>query len=139
VTEPATEPANDFTATASKRRPLSLIGLLIAIAQAFTIVVLSMRRQGGERRARTVSATMRAAMLGGLVATTLHSTMIEKLHFRHDWAFLALVWAASARSLARAPRPMHEMSPGHAGAPRLEGLPLTARSGAVSEAAGAGS
>ena len=137
----ATEPRNDFTALASTRGALPVAGLLVAIVQAFAIVVLSMRRQGGKRRSRTVSATLRAALLGGLVATTLHSTMIEKLRFRHDWAFVALVWATSARGLVRSSRSTREASHGLAGGPRLQdvvmpgpGAPLSAPG-----AAGAGS
>jgi hypothetical protein len=34
-----------------------------------------------------------AALAGGLVATAVHSTVIEKLHFRHFWVFLALASA----------------------------------------------
>jgi hypothetical protein len=48
-----------------------------------------MRRTGDERRAEVI----RAALMGALVAAAVHSLVIERLHFRHGWMFLGLLWA----------------------------------------------
>jgi hypothetical protein len=42
-----------------------------------------------------------ASLLGALVGSTVHSTVIEKLHFRHFWMLLAMVYAMAGEDPAR--------------------------------------
>jgi len=88
----AKEAHSDYLAYAAERGPLGLAGLLLATAAVFVRVwrggAALTRRSGSARRA----AAIRAALLGALVATTVHSLVIEKLHFRHAWLFLAMAW-----------------------------------------------
>jgi hypothetical protein len=37
-----------------------------------------------------------ASLAGALTASTVHSLTIEKLHFRHFWLMLALLWALTS-------------------------------------------
>ena len=106
---------NDYLGYAVERGPLGLAGLLLLIAQAFTLVLRSRerlnRRMGGARPGGIVMASL----LGVLVGTTFHSMVIEKLHFRHFWAIVAIVCAMTADDSGRRPAPA--ASPERRGAP----------------------
>jgi O-antigen ligase len=88
------EAHNDYLGYAVERGPFALLALLALIGA-------SIRRAWSawsgvsDPRARAVAGTMAAAFMAGMVATSVHSFMIEKLHFRHFWFFLALLWALS--------------------------------------------
>jgi hypothetical protein len=61
-------------------------------------------------------AALWAAFLGALVATSIHSLVIEKLHFRHFWLCLAILTAMTAKEAAAgraadAPAPRHAPDP----------------------------
>jgi hypothetical protein len=106
------EAHSDYVAYLVERGPLALAGLLLATVQAILLVFWASRRSRradteGSRDARAIEFWT-AACVGGLVATAVHSLVIEKLHFRHFWLFLAwvlasAVWVAAGRS-ARAAR-----------------------------------
>ena len=72
------------------------------MAQAFGMV-LGARRHPGERTGGAAArGILLASLLGALVGTSVHSLVIEKLHFRHFWMFLALVCAMTAEAPAPA-------------------------------------
>jgi len=92
------EAHNDFLAYAIERGPLGLVGLLLFTGMAFACA-LGARRRIRERLGGGPGANaLWAAVVGSLVATTVHSTVIEKMHFRHFWLFLAVLFALAAKS-----------------------------------------
>ena len=112
---------NDYLAYLVERGPVGLLGLLLCVGQAFAMVLRS------RRRVRTLAGSARAgdalwaALLGALVATSIHSLVIDKMHFRHFWLFLAILTAmtfeeASARRTAV---PAFRRAPDPAGDPSL--------------------
>lgn len=84
------EAHSDYIAAWVERGALGFVGLLLAVVESLRRIGRAWRRAGASRGgARLVLA----ALAGGLVATAVHSTVIEKLHFRHFWVFLALASA----------------------------------------------
>jgi O-antigen ligase len=97
------EAHSDYLAYAIERGPLGLVGLIGLFVALFAQVARywsgSQRASGGApRRARLWTAAMLAVLAGSAV----HSLVIEKLHFRHYWLFLALVCASPLMSAGRA-------------------------------------
>lgn len=89
------EAHNDFIAYAVERGPLALLALLgLMIASWFRIWKGWGRLGAAERRG--TAGVIAAAMTAALVASTVHSFTIEKLHFRHFWMMLALLVALNA-------------------------------------------
>ena len=86
----AKEAHSDYVAYAIERGPVGLLGLLLWTLAGFALVV------GGLARDPKKLAFLHAVLVGGLVATAVHSVVIEKLHFRHYWLFLALACALAA-------------------------------------------
>ena len=85
------------------------------------MVLGSRRRLNGLVGNTRAGGALWAAFLGALVATSIHSLVIEKLHFRHFWLFLAILTAmtsyegtvkrtAFAPASRRAPDPADEAS-----------------------------
>jgi O-antigen ligase len=91
------EAHSDYIAYAVERGPLGLAGHLLWVAAGLALVL------GGRGPAPRLD-WLRAAFAGGLVATAVHSAVIEKLHFRHYWLFLALACATMAASRFRPER-----------------------------------
>ncbi len=89
------EAHSDYLAYAIERGPLGLIGLLLMTLAAFAHIWGFWKHspQAGARARR--AALWTAAMAAALAASAVHSTVIEKLHFRHFWLLLALVCASS--------------------------------------------
>jgi O-antigen ligase len=83
------EAHSDYVAYATERGPIGLVGHLLWVLAGIVLVL------GGPARRRDVD-WLRAVFAGGLVASAVHSTVIEKLHFRHYWLFLALACALAA-------------------------------------------
>ena len=101
----AKEAHSDYLGYAVERGPLALAGLAWAMAQAFRMVLRSRRRLTQRTGDRDAAARLRAALAGALVATSVHSLVIEKLHFRHFWLFLALLFVlCGTRPLRRTMR-----------------------------------
>ena len=104
------EAHDDYLAYAVERGPLGIAGLLLCLWQIFAMVIGS-RRQLNERTGSVrAGGALWAALLGALVGTSVHSLVIEKLHFRHFWLFLAIVTALCSRAstpgpVALAPEP----------------------------------
>lgn len=84
----AKEAHSDYVAYAIERGPIGLIGHLLWL---FAGLALVLKGAGMSRQ-----KLLRAAFVGGLAASAVHSLVIEKLHFRHYWLFLALACALAA-------------------------------------------
>lgn len=89
------EAHSDYLGYLVERGPIAFLGLLLGTALVFARVIRTRRRR---------DPLWVAALLGALVATTVHATVIERLHFRHVWLFLALAWALP-RERPRAAQP----------------------------------
>jgi O-antigen ligase len=87
----AKEAHSDYVAYAIERGPIGLLGQVLWVLASLALV-LGGAGVADPRR----SAIVRAAMVGGLLASATHSVVIEKLHFRHYWLFLALACALAA-------------------------------------------
>ena len=103
------EPHNDYISYMVERGPLGLVGLLLGTVAAFRLVARGRARIAATAGGVLSGATLWASLLGGLAALSMHSFVIEKMHFRHFWLFLALACAlaiqgprAQARGLAHA-------------------------------------
>lgn len=109
------EAHSDYMGYAIERGPIGLLGHLMWILAGIGLVLGG--RNGGTDTSRGRLADpgaaarranlLRAVFVGGLIASAVHSVVIEKLHFRHYWLFLALACASTAgarfRSAADAP------------------------------------
>jgi len=104
----AKEAHSDYFAYAIERGPIGLLGHLMWVVAGILLVlgVAGPPLAGVAPRlldplaARQVE-WLRAVFVGGLVASAVHSTVIEKLHFRHYWLYLALACAATAAAAFR--------------------------------------
>jgi len=99
------EAHDDYLAFAIERGPLGLAGLLLGTGMAIAMVLRGRRHL--DRRLGSVAAggALWAAFLGALAASSMHSLVIEKLHFRHFWFFFALVTAMCTEAPAAAALP----------------------------------
>ena len=113
----AKEAHSDYLAYAIERGPLGLAGLLIMSLMGFAHAAgyWKFSPTSGIRGER--AALWTASMAAALMSSAVHSTVIEKLHFRHFWLFLAVVCASTfvakrhaarreARGLERRPAPV---------------------------------
>jgi O-antigen ligase len=99
------EAHDDYLAFALERGPLGLLGLLLGTVMAFAMV--GRGRKHLDRRLGNAAAggAVWAAFLGALAASSMHSFVIEKLHFRHFWLLLALITTmCTAWPVVTAPR-----------------------------------
>ena len=121
------EAHSDYLAYAIERGPLGLVGLLCMTLGGFMHVVRHRRSTrlavagAGDRTAARRAGLWTASMAAALAASAVHSTVIEKLHFRHFWLLLALVCGSSLVAAERAARASGE--PMHAGAASPEVQP----------------
>ena len=119
------EAHNDYLAYAVERGPIALLAMLAWTGQVFGMALAARVRPGRQPADARRDAALLASFLGALVATSLHSMVIEKLHFRHVWLFLGLVCAVTGSVAARetaAARPVPLPRPGAAtrlGAPAV--------------------
>lgn len=109
------EAHSDYLAFAIERGPLGLVGLLLWIGQGFAMVSGARRRLGLRAGGSEKGDGLWAAFLGGLAGTAVHSTVIEKLHFRHYWLFLAIACAMAGESRAN-----EEAAPAYGDAERTQ-------------------
>jgi len=108
------EAHSDYLAYAIERGPLGVAGLLLMTILAFLHVGRywnRARRAPEGRRSRRGAAMWTAAMAGALTASTVHSTVIEKLHFRHFWLLLGLVCGSALMAAGRRDRPAPAEAP----------------------------
>jgi O-antigen ligase len=87
------EAHSDYVAAWVERGLLGFVGVVLGVVESLRRVRDGWRGAAGTR---VTGRIVLAAMLGGLVASAVHSAVIEKLHFRHFWLFLALATAACA-------------------------------------------
>jgi hypothetical protein len=87
------EAHSDYLSFAVERGPIAFAGLLLATVEAFALVLGARRRIVARLGDARTGGALWAALVGALIGTSLHSTVIEKLHFRHFWAFLAIACA----------------------------------------------
>jgi len=112
------EAHSDYLAYAVERGPIGLAGLFLLLGAAYARVIRG-RRRIAVRVAGPSATTLWAACIGALVATTVHSLVIEALHFRHLWFSLAIICALTSRpdtvparpALALAGRPKPDPEP----------------------------
>jgi len=90
----AKEAHSDYLAYLVERGPLGLLGLLAGIGQIGALVARGRRRLDARAGPRCGGA-LQAAFAGALATLLVQSTVLEQLHFRHLWAFLALMCAAA--------------------------------------------
>ena len=90
------EAHSDYVAYFVERGPLAFAGLMLAMVQALWLVGRASRRATARIAGDPRVVAWTAACLGGLVASSVHSLVIEKLHFRHFWLFLAWTIASAA-------------------------------------------
>jgi O-antigen ligase len=90
------EAHNDYLGYLVERGPLGLLGLGLLVVIPFFAVMKGYRKVADRAWRAGAGGAMAAAFAGGLVATTFHSLTMEKLHFRHYWLFLAIVFAFAA-------------------------------------------
>ena len=86
------EAHSDYVAAWVERGWIGFAGILLAVLESLRRMFSAWRRAGAGDAGRRLAI---AALLGGLVATTVHSVVIEKLHFRHFWLYLAMCVAVS--------------------------------------------
>jgi O-antigen ligase len=89
------EAHNDYVGYLIERGPLALLGLAMLIGMAFTWVVGVWKRIRDAEWKEGPGGAIAAGLIGALAATSVHSFMIEKMHFRHFWLFLAVLWGFS--------------------------------------------
>jgi O-antigen ligase len=89
-------PHNDYLSYLVERGPVALLGLLLCIGQAFGMVLRSRQRLSNLVGSARAGNALWAAFLGALTATSVHSLVIDKVHFRHFWLFLAILTAMTS-------------------------------------------
>ncbi len=94
------EPHSDYLGYAIERGPLGFVGLLLFTGFAMACLVRFSRRAPRLRGEWPDAQRWSAALWGIFVASSVHSLVIEKLHFRHFW--LALAMAVASASVASA-------------------------------------
>ena len=90
------EAHNDYVGYAVERGPFALAALVAMIGLAFRRLATSESAIRSRRWRAGAAGAWTAALAAGLAASTVHSLTIEKLHFRHYWLFLGLLFALCA-------------------------------------------
>ena len=105
------EAHSDYLGYAIERGPLGLLGLLgFTLATCLYVARYwqSSRRRDGRTPRR--AALWTASMAAVLSASAVHSMVIEKLHFRHFWLFIALVCGSALMASDRTSDPTAEVA-----------------------------
>jgi O-antigen ligase len=100
------EAHDDYLAFLVERGPLGLLGLLIGFGMVVAMVLGARARIVQRLGDPEVGTALWAACVGGLAASSVHSLVIEKLHFRHFWFFFAILTTLCAPApAAKEPAP----------------------------------
>ncbi len=110
----AKEAHNDYLGYAIERGPIALLGLLALLAVCFHRSTSYLKRVSYGGPPSAWEGAFAAAIVAGLVASSVHSLVIEKLHFRHFWFYLAILYAGTPSPSRRT-----AMAPEREGVPRL--------------------
>jgi O-antigen ligase len=98
------EAHSDYLAYAIERGPLGIAGLVAFTVVLYVQVTTYWRHRPHRGVGRRRYSRWAAAMAAILTASAMHSTVIEKLHFRHFWLFVAMVAASAMVAAKRAQR-----------------------------------
>jgi O-antigen ligase len=110
----AKEAHNDYLGYAIERGPIALAGLLALLAVCFRRSTSYLKRVSRGEHPSAWEGAFAAAIVAGLVASCVHSLVIEKLHFRHFWFYLAILYAGTPSPSRRT-----AMAPERKGAPMV--------------------
>jgi hypothetical protein len=94
------EAHSDYLGYAIERGPIALLGLILLLGAAFGRLIRFARQAASGTSQERWNGAFAAAMFAGLLASSVHSLVIEKLHFRHFWLYLAMLWAITENSRA---------------------------------------
>jgi hypothetical protein len=105
------EAHSDYLAYAIERGPLAIGALLVLIWLTFVRV-----NDGWKRRVRAgtsdrAAGGLVAALAGAFACSVVHSLTIERLHFRHFWMLLAMIYTFAEATRIRAPQPVAAAEP----------------------------
>ena len=105
------EAHSDYLGYTIERGPLGLLGLLgFMLATSLYVVRYWKNSHRPDGRGRRRAALWTASMAGVLAASAVHSMVIEKLHFRHFWLFIALVCGSALMASDQASDPKVEVA-----------------------------
>lgn len=96
ATFPNREAHSDYVGYAIERGPVAFLGLLALLGAMFLRLARGRGSVAARVSGRGAVAALWASLVAALVAILVHSLVIEALHFRHIWAFLALACALTA-------------------------------------------
>jgi O-antigen ligase len=123
------EAHNDYLGYLVERGPLGLLGLALLVVLPFVAVWRGFRKVADRAWRRGPGGALAAALAGGLVATTVHSLTMEKLHFRHYWMFLGIVYAFAAATAPRLAMAVVKRRHHRSSRKRVSRVPLHAEAG----------
>jgi O-antigen ligase len=110
------EAHNDYLGYFIERGPIGLVGLLFMIGVVLAQVAGFWRHASRLEGNADAAGRWSAAMVGAIVASSTHSMVIEKLHFRHFWVLVAMIFGAAwlAERAAAAASGRHRSGPAEA-------------------------
>jgi hypothetical protein len=91
------EPHSDYIGYAIERGPIAFLALLVLTWMIIAHVLRGCRALELRSSSAATAAMVVAAMAAGLVGSSVHSIVIEKLHFRHFWVYLAMAVALTTK------------------------------------------
>ena len=97
------EAHNDYVGYLVERGPIAFFGLLLLFALGYRRIARGWKSITSVRWREGTAGVWAAALAAGLTGSTVHSLTIEKMHFRHFWMFMAILWALTARMERAAP------------------------------------
>jgi hypothetical protein len=105
------EAHSDYLAYAIERGPLAIGALVFLIGLTFLRVSGGWKRRVRAGTADRASGGLAAALAGAFACSVVHSLTIERLHFRHFWMLLAMIYAFAESTRAPAPEAKTDPAP----------------------------